>query len=175
MKIKTTVILQILRWLAFIAFVGFAIETGAIIISFIVSFRNPDTAKNLYKGLDLHELKAYGNWVYYVAVVFLAFIAGLKSNVWMNVMTMLSHLKFDNPFSPDIIKFLKRISDALIAIWVIGLLYNILAKYLEHKTGNELMNVLAAGNFLFMAGLVFVIMQVFKRGLEIQSENELTV
>ncbi|MBN2635649.1 MAG: DUF2975 domain-containing protein [Prolixibacteraceae bacterium] len=31
------------------------------------------------------------------------------------------------------------------------------------------------GPFLFMAGLVFVISQIFKRGVEIQSENDLTV
>jgi hypothetical protein len=32
-----------------------------------------------------------------------------------------------------------------------------------------------AGEFLFMAGLVFIISPIFKRGVELQSENELTV
>jgi hypothetical protein len=31
------------------------------------------------------------------------------------------------------------------------------------------------GEFLFLAGIVFVIAQIFKRGIEIQTENELTV
>ena len=32
-----------------------------------------------------------------------------------------------------------------------------------------------SGEFIFMVGLVFIISQVFKRGVEIQAENDLTV
>jgi len=32
-----------------------------------------------------------------------------------------------------------------------------------------------SGEFIFLAGVVFVIAQVFKKGVEIQTENELTV
>ena len=32
-----------------------------------------------------------------------------------------------------------------------------------------------SGEFIFMAGVVFVISQIFKKGVEIQSEHELTV
>lgn len=175
MKIKTTVILQILRLLALLAFVGFSIEAGSIIISFIVSFFNPDTAKSIYKGLDLYQLKAYGSWAYYLAVIFLFSIAALKAQVWQKVMNMLSHLKMDNPFQPQMMRFLARVSNVLIAIWVTTLLYNILGGYINKRTGDELLQIIDADNFLFMAGLVFIITQVFKRGMEIQSENELTV
>jgi hypothetical protein len=175
MKIRTTVILQVLRLLALLAFVGFTIEAGSIIISFIVSFFNPDAAKNLYKGLDLYGLKAYGEWAYDIAVVFLFGIAALKAQVWQKVMNMLSHLKMDNPFQPQMMQFLTRVSNILIAIWATGFLYNILALFVNKRAGEELLQVIDSDNFLFMAGLVFIITQVFKRGMEIQSENELTV
>jgi hypothetical protein len=32
-----------------------------------------------------------------------------------------------------------------------------------------------SGETLFLAGVVFVIAQIFKKGVEIQSENELTI
>ncbi|MGN6212417.1 DUF2975 domain-containing protein [Parafilimonas sp.] len=175
MKIRTTVILQVLRLLALLAFVGFTIEAGNILISFIVSFFNPDSAKNIYKGLDLHQLKAYGDWAYYLTVIFLFSIAALKAQVWQKVLNMLSHLKMDNPFQPQMMQFLTRVSNVLIAIWATGFLYNILAGFVNKRTGGELLQIIDADNFLFMAGLVFIITQVFKRGMEIQSENELTV
>ncbi len=32
-----------------------------------------------------------------------------------------------------------------------------------------------SSEFLFMAGIIFIIALIFKRGVEIQSENELTI
>ena len=72
-------------------------------------------------------------------------------------------------------RFLTRLSNILIAIWVTALLYNIFGGYINKTTDKELLQIIDADNFLFMAGLVFIITQVFKRGMEIQSENELTV
>jgi hypothetical protein len=175
MKIRTKVILNFLRLLALLACIGFVVEGTSILISFIVSFFNPVAAKNLYNRLDLHELKDYANWAYYTAAAFLILIAGLKASVWLKALNMLSHLNIENPFKPQMIKLLEAISYILIVVWVIALLYNILGRYILKETGHELLQPIDPGSFLFMAGLVFVISQVFKRGIEMQSENELTV
>jgi hypothetical protein len=43
------------------------------------------------------------------------------------------------------------------------------------KLTGELFGTYITGEFVFMAGLIFVISQIFRRGVEIQSENDLTV
>lgn len=32
-----------------------------------------------------------------------------------------------------------------------------------------------SGEFIFLAGVIFIIAQIFKKGIELQSENELTI
>ena len=57
---------------------------------------------------------------------------------------------------------------------LIGVLNNAYMRWLTKTTG-EFYERGTTEEFMFMAGLVFIISQVFRRGVEIQSENELTV
>ena len=79
-----------------------------------------------------------------------------------------------NPFKLEVAQALEKISYVLFAIWIAGMLSGAHTAWLLTKTG-ELHTDWASGEFIFVAGLVFIISQVFKRGVEIQSENELTV
>jgi hypothetical protein len=47
-------------------------------------------------------------------------------------------------------------------------------RWLSKQAGLSLQDWNGA-EFLFVAGLVFIVSQIFKRGVEMQSENELTV
>ncbi|GLU53977.1 hypothetical protein Dfri01_34380 [Dyadobacter frigoris] len=58
--------------------------------------------------------------------------------------------------------------------WIVAVLNNEHADRLFKRTG-IISEAWAAEEFIFMAGLVFIISRVFKRGVEIQSENDLTV
>lgn len=171
---RTQQVLTIMHILAWVAFVGFAIEGGAIIISYLVSIINSDAAENIYKGKDLYALREYNFWHYTLHVSFLVLLAGLKSQVWCLVITTLSHLKLSNPFKMETAVKLEKISYTLFTTWVVGMANSAhtawLVKVTDHEYGGYV-----SGEFIFMAGLVFIISQVFKRGVEIQSENELTV
>ncbi|RYY11044.1 MAG: DUF2975 domain-containing protein, partial [Chitinophagaceae bacterium] len=46
--------------------------------------------------------------------------------------------------------------------------------WLLKKTG-QLYGSLLSGEFIFMVGLVYIISKIFKRGVEIQTENDLTI
>lgn len=175
MKTRTTTILQILKFLALLAIIGFSIEAGSIIVSFIVSFYNPEAAKNIYKGLDFSKIKEHNVWFYYASGIFLVAISIMKVIVWQNVLMMLSKLNLTDPFQLKMIKLMERISYTLIAVWIFGLFYNTIAAYIIKETGLVLLNKIETDSFLFMAGLVYIISQVFRRGIELQSENELTV
>jgi hypothetical protein len=61
----------------------------------------------------------------------------------------------------------------ILGIWVFAMIYNIHVGILEKVYGIAASYI--SGDFLFLAGVVFIFAQMFKRGVEIQHENELTV
>ncbi len=171
---NTRQVLSVMQIITWIAYIGLCIKTGAILISFGVSFVNPEAAKNIYKGLDLDSLRQV-NLAYYVSLVsFIVAILMMKAHVFYLVTKILSKITLANPFKMDVAQTLEQISYVLLGAWVVGLLSRAYTSWLLKRTG-EVFDSVSTDDFLFMAGLVFIISQVFKRGVEIQTENELTV
>jgi hypothetical protein len=163
--------LNILAWLAFI---GFSIKSGAILISFVVSFLNPEAAGNLYNGLNLQQLRQFSLWHYIAQVSFLLVASILGAFVWYMVIRIISKINLENPFAIEVAQKLEKISYVLFAAWLVEMLNLGHVSWMLEITGIKYGSE-SSGGFLFMAGLMFIISQVFKRGVEIQSENELTV
>ena len=160
--------------LAWVAFVGFMIEAGAILFSYAVSIVNHDAAKDLYKGMNLYNLRQINFWSYTGSVSFMVASSLLKAYVSFLVIKTLSKVNLKNPFTTEVAKKLEKISHVLLEIWIVSMVSNAHTSWLLKTTGG-LQGEWVNGDFIFMAGLVFVLSQVFKRGVEIQSENELTV
>ena len=79
-----------------------------------------------------------------------------------------------DPFKTDVARLLERISYVLLGSCLIALVSNGYTAWLSIRTGSP-QGDLDVGELIFMAALVFIISQVFKRGVEIQSENDLTI
>ena len=177
MKLKPTntkQILSVMQIITWVAYIGLCIKTGAILISFGVSFVNPEAAKNIYQELDLDSLRRT-NVAYYISLVsFTVAILMMKAHVFYLVTKILSKITLANPFKMDVAKTLEQVSYLLLGTWIVGQLSNAYTSWLLKRTGEHFESV-STDDFLFMAGLVFIISQVFKRGVEIQTENELTV
>ncbi|HEV8513872.1 MAG TPA: DUF2975 domain-containing protein [Cyclobacteriaceae bacterium] len=173
-KTRTFQILTIMHILAWVAFVGFMIEAGAVLVSYCVSVVNPDAARNLYKGLDLYSLRQFNGWHYTGSVSFIIALSLMKAYVSFLVIKTLSKVNLMNPFTMEVSKKMEKISYVLFEIWIVSMLKNAHTGWLLKATGG-LQGEWVNGDFILMAGLVFVLSQVFKRGVEIQSENELTV
>jgi Protein of unknown function (DUF2975) len=174
-KTKTEQILTVMPILAWVAFIGFMIEAGAILLSYVVSsVINPDAATNLYRGLNLFNLRQFSFWHYTLVVSFLVALSLMKSWASFLVIGALSKFNLKNPFTMEVAMRLERISMITFGTWVVTMLYNAHLGWLLKKTG-ELHGTWLSGEFIFMIGIVFILSQVFKRGVEIQSENELTV
>lgn len=174
---KTEKILTVMKVFAWIAFFGFCIQSGAYLISYVLSFFNPKVAGDIYGGINLIELRENNFIAYSMLMVCLVIVVSLKANVWYKVTGIISSIKIENPFTLEITNRLEKISYLLLAIWILGFIGNSytgwLAKKVEINTG--LFSTFNSGEFLFMAGLLFIVSQIFKRGVELQSENELTV
>ena len=171
---KTEQILSVMKILAWVAFIGFMIQAGAILVSFGVSFVNPLAAKDLYQGMNFYNLRQFSIWEYTNAVSFTVAIAGMKAYIAYKVIKILSKINLVNPFKMEVAKQLERVSYLLFATWLIGTLSSAHMSWLMKRTG-ELFGTSVSTEFLFMASLVFIISQIFKRGVEIQSENDLTI
>jgi hypothetical protein len=173
-KTRTGHVLAFMHVLAWIAFIGFLINAGAILVSTGVSLVNANAAKNLYQGLDLSEPREM-NWLYYTwAVSLMVAMPVMKAMIWFYVIKILSVLTPEDPFKMEVARKLERISYLLLGTWIVGMVGNPKYSWFAKITG-ELPGVDVSEEFIFMAGLVFIISQVFKRGVEIQSENDLTV
>ena len=171
---RTEQILTVLKILAWIAFFGFVVKAGTYLFSTVSSCWNPESAKNIYQGLDLFTLRHDSTSLFLILIFFLLLITVLKAIVWWMVAKLIGKIKIENPFSMEVAHQLEYISYSLFTIWVLSVSGGGFVAWLGEKAGhlNDSWNT---GPFLFMAGLVFVISQIFRRGVEIQSENDLTV
>lgn len=173
-KTKTETILTVMNVLTWITFIGLMIEAGAVLISYGVSISYPKAAMNMYKGLDFYSLSNYDFWQYTGIVTLKAAILIIEAYTAFLVIKVLSKIKITNPFTMDVAKRLENIAYTLILAWVAIMFYNGQLKWLS-KTVADLQNRSLPNELIIYAGLVFVIAQIFKKGVEIQNENELTV
>jgi len=178
MKIKTQTrteqILTVMHILAWVAFIGFLIQAGVFLLSYTMTWFNPDAAKNVYRGLNLYSLSQSNFRHYTLSMAFLIALAIMKACVSFLFIKVLSKVNLVNPFKIEVSIMLERISYVLFATWVLAMLHNAHTGWLLRKTG-AMQGDWVTGEFIFIAAIVFVISQIFKRGVEIQSENELTV
>jgi hypothetical protein len=174
MKTKTQRILAIMHVVAWFIFIGLCIQTGAMLISFVVSLYNPVAAKNLYMGLNFFSLEQYDHDAYITVACFAICICAAKAFITYLTILIFMKINLSNPFSDEVAGLVQRIS---IVAFVTGLFAIIAASYSDWliKKGVPIPYDWAAGELLLLAGVIFVIAQVFKRGMELQAENDLTV
>jgi|JI10StandDraft_1071094.scaffolds.fasta_scaffold296866_1 hypothetical protein len=173
-KTRTETILMIMNVLAWITFIGLMIEAGAILVTYVIGLANPEMVPKLYKGMDWVNLRQYDVWYYTGIITLKAAILILEAYTAYMVIKVLSTIKMTNPFTMEVAKRLENIAYTIILIWVAILIYNGQLKWLA-KDVADLEGRALSTDLIIYAGLVFVISQIFKKGVEIQTENELTV
>ena len=174
MKTKTERILAFMNFLAWIGFFALLLKAGSILTSFIISIAKPEGTKNIYLGLNLYSLRKFDFWHYTGSVALMAAITAMEAYVALLVIRVLSKIKMASPFTIEIARRLERISIMILFIWAVSMLYNAHAEWLM-KSVIGLQEPLIEGDFIYLAGIVFIFSQIFKKGVELQSENELTV
>jgi len=175
MKKRTGTILAILNVIAWIAFFGLLIKAGAIVWNYVTSFFVPEAPKNFYKGLNLYDLKQYSYWHFTLVVSFMIVVAVLKAYNAFLITRVLSKIRVKNPFTIDVSNLMEKISYLILGTWVVAMLFNIHMSWLSKRVEGNWDKYMVSGDFIFLAGVIFVFAQIFKKGVEIQTENELTV
>ncbi len=179
MKAKTKQFLQVMKVLTWAVFLGLCIKTGAILYTYLVSiFGNTAAANNLYMGLDLSNLKSYDATHYSTLVLLIIIISAIKAFMFYYVIKIFMNINYESPFSKTVGSLIRKISYTALTI---GLLASIAAKYSQWliDKGINLPNVLhyvyGGAEFIFFAGILFIISLIFKTGIEYQEELEETV
>jgi hypothetical protein len=177
MKTKTETILSISKILAFMGAIGYSILCGSQLTTLVASFVNPEWAKHTYEvNLKIFSIREQSTGFYVSAMCLNIAVSALKVLIWYVVYDLLSKLKLQTPFSMEVEKKLERISYMLLGVWIVSsIFWKIYIYYLSRDTGIQLPTVNSGDEYLFMAGMIYIISQVFKRGIEIQEENQLTV
>ncbi len=172
---KTKQILKAMNILSWIIFIGLCIKTGALIISFFVSlFVNDQAAKNLYLGLDFSHLYDFSTTYYVIIVCFVILIVILKAYLFYLIIKIFRAFDFDRPFSEAVAKLLSKISYFSFYTSVIAILASAYSLWLINQVVFLPFNW-GAQELLFMTGVIFIVSFLFKRAVDIQSENELTI
>jgi hypothetical protein len=172
---KYTWLIRVMWWLSWIVCIGLIAEACGLVVSWVVSLTvNTEAAKHLYSGLDLSGLLEYDRWFYFSYLSLLVAIPALKAAMVLDLTRILSAVKLESPFTDRIASLLERISMNLLGIWIISLILDGQAKWLA-KRGVVAGDPGSMDAYLFAAGLVFVLALIFKRGVQMQSESELTV
>lgn len=172
---KTKQILIVMKVIAWIAMIGYAIKCGAIIISYLVSLKNPIAANDLYEGLSYYQLYQSSFWTYTAVVSLIVVLLAIKVEIWIRVINLLSDFNLEEPFKRKTIKFLENIGYSLLLIAIITLIGNSYIDWLNRHYDLHYQSLSSTEENFFVAGIVFIISQIFKRGVELQEENELTV
>lgn len=182
MEISTKQILNILYILSWIIFVGVCIEAGGFIFNtFFTLAINPVGAQHFWPKIDLSSLYKHDRGYFFIETFFMIIVAIMKSWIFYLIIKILhdKKLNMSQPFNKEVGRFIFNICYLALFIGVFALWG---AKYVEWfvKQGVQMPDLqylgLGGGDvWLFMGVILFVIAQIFKRGIEIQTENELTV
>ena len=164
--------MQVVSW---VIFIGLCIKAGIVIIYLLISlWVDPNAAPNPFLGLDFSELYRFNIWYFVNTMSFVTILSVLKAYIFYLVTRIFLRVDFDHPFSATAVSLISKISYAALEIGIVALVAQNYSKWLLHR-GVLVEQHWGSWDFLFLAGIIFIIALVFKRGVKIQSENELTI
>jgi hypothetical protein len=182
MEVSTKQILKLLYVLSWIIFVGVCVEAcGFIFNTFFTLVINSVDAKHYWPGIDFSSLYRYDPGYFFVETFLMIIVAVMRSVIFYLIIKVLHDKKLDmaQPFNSEFGRFIFRLSYLSLAT---GLFSWWGVKYVSWFTAKgvampDIQNLRLGGAdvWLFMGVTLFVIAQIFKRGIEIQTENELTI
>ena len=167
-----------LHIVAWVIFVGLCIEAGGLIVNFIFSIYKPEFVQNLYQKLDLSEMYKRSKGAFFGMYSFILFISILKAYLFYVVIRLLSKLNLSKPFNSFVSEQITQISYYTFSIGILSYIARQTAKNLQHH-GYVIDNLnefwADSQAFILMAAVIYDIATIFKKGVEIQNENDLTV
>ena len=167
--------LYIVAWLIF---VGLSIEAGGLLTNFFFSLYKPEFIQNLYQKLDLTEMYKASRLAFFGIYSFILIVSILKACLFYIVIRLMHKMDLSKPFSTFVARQFSQISYYTLTIGLLSYIASQLAKNLMHYgfvTDNLNQFWADSQAFVIMGAVIYIIATIFKKGVEIQNENDLTV
>lgn len=168
-------LLYIISW---IIFIGVSIEAGSFITNAIFTLTgNGEKAEQI----GLENLYAFNPAYYVIIIVIMTIVAVMRAILFYLIIKLLHDKKFQmtQPFNSKTGRFIFNVSYLAAGIGISSFWG---AKYVEsfvkqgaQMPGIQTLRLGGADAWLFIGATLLVIAHLFKRGIEIQTENELTI
>jgi len=178
LRINSKTMLTLLYIISWIIFIGVSIEAGSFITNAIFTLTgNGEKAEQI----GLENLYAFNPAYYVIIIVIMTIVAVMRAILFYLIIKLLHDKKFQmtQPFNSKTGRFIFNISYLAAGIGISSFWG---AKYVESfvKQGAQMPGIQTlrfggADAWLFMGATLLVIAHLFKRGIEIQTENELTI
>ena len=167
--------LYIVAWLIF---VGLSIEAGGLIVNFFFSLYKPEFVQNLYQKLDLIQMYKDSRLAFFGIYSFILIISILKACLFYIVIRLMHKMDLLKPFDSFVSRQISQISYYTLSIGLLSYIARQLVNNLMHHgfVPDNLNQFWADSQaFILMGGVIYIIATIFKKGVDIQNENDLTV
>ncbi|QGW29171.1 DUF2975 domain-containing protein [Phnomibacter ginsenosidimutans] len=176
--ITTRHILKALYVLAWIIFIGLCYEAGVWVFNPVVTMYYSES-NVMYPGI--HQLYHFDKGHYFTEIILIVIPAVLKAILFYMIVKLLhdEKLNMNQPFNAATGRFLLTaayisLGIGIFALWAVK--HTLWLETLGAKLPSIQTLSIAGGDvWLFMAVILFIVAQIFKRGIELQAENDLTI
>lgn len=178
MSKTNNIVFKALYIVAWLIFVGLSIEAGGLIVNFFFSLYKPELVQNLYQKLDMMPIFNESRWAFFGLYAFVLTIALLKAILFYILIVLMHKMDLKKPFSTFVSNQISRISYFTLSIGILGYIAGKITTSLNHYgfATNHLDQFWSDSQaFIFMGAVIYIIATIFKKGVELQNENDLTV
>jgi hypothetical protein len=181
-KLSTSQILKTLYVVSWIIFIGVSTEAAGIVFNAIFTLvLNPSNAQFLWKEVDLTVLFKFDPGYFFTETLLMSIVAVMRALLFYLIVKILhdKKLNMSQPFTREMGSFIFIVSYLALGIGMFslgGVKYTgWLIKLGVKMPDIQYLRLGGADVWLFMGVTLLVIAQIFKRGIDIQEENDLTV
>lgn len=163
---------------AWIIFIGLCIEAGGLLVNFFFSIYKPAFVANLYQKSDLTKMYSQNTRHFFEIYSFIWVIAVLKAYLFYIVVMLMHKLDLSNPFSSFVAKQISQVSYYTFSIGILSYIARQTVKKIqEHGYVIDNLNQFWADSqaFILMSAIIYIIAIIFKKGIELQQEQDLTI
>lgn len=178
MSKTNTFVFTVLHIVSWIIFIGLCIEAGALLVNFFFSLYRPDFVPNLYQKLNLTEMYKESKTAFFGVYSFILCISILKAYLFYIVIMLMHKMDLSNPFNTFVSEQISKMSSVTLSIGVLSYVARESAKNLmNHGFAIDNLNQFWGDSqaFILMGSVIYIIATIFKKGVAIQNENDLTV
>lgn len=178
---KTKIFLILLYIIAWFLFVGLSIEAGGFITNAVFALAKPEMVPYLWQQVDLRDLLQYGHGFFFTQVIIISIVTVLKSILFYLIISILHNkqLSIEQPFTFIAQRFILRIASLSLLVGLFSILGAEAAAWLAEQgvkmPGLQELHLSGADVWIFMSIALFVVAYIFKKGIELQTEQDLTV